>query len=229
VLTTKYLISRLPTLILNNVSSIESFLSLVSSTPLVSSLPSWVFWSFVFVHSYNPNHSKLDPKALKSVFIGYPPNKKRYKCYHPESFRVYITIDATFHETKYFFVSPTLKGEKTLEEEELLFLSLQYLSLQDDTTTNEIKPTYSEVEDNKFFSKKYQRRQPTLISEQEELSILEGRIRKGSSEEVSVTENLPITLRKGKNCVKYLFLSTSILTIFIIDIKALSLPQKFLH
>ena len=110
-----------------------------------------------------------------------------------------------------------------------MFLSLQYLSLQDDTTTNEIKPTYSEVEDNKFFSKKYQRRQPTLISEQEELSILEGRIRKGSSEEVSVTENLPITLRKGKNCVKYLFLSTSILTIFIIDIKALSLPQKFLH
>jgi len=47
-------------------------------------------------------------------------------------------------------------------------------------------------------AKKYQRRHATLILKQEKLSDLEVRIPKGSNEEVSVVEYLPIALRKGK-------------------------------
>jgi len=79
-------------------------------------------------------------------------------------------MDVTFHEIKSFFVNPKLQGEKTLEAMELSFSSLSYLSLpdaqdpSDDVTINGIEPTYNEEED-KFFGKKYNKRQPTLIAE----------------------------------------------------------------
>nr|KYP73851.1 Retrovirus-related Pol polyprotein from transposon TNT 1-94 [Cajanus cajan] len=158
VLTATYLINRLPTRILNGISPIESLLSFVPSCPLISSLPSRVFGCTFFVHSHHPNRSKLDPKALKCVFIGYPSNKKGYKCYHPQSRRVFITMDVTFHETQSFYVSPPLQGEKTLEVEELSFLSLPYLSLQDaQDLSYEATMVHSEEEakeeEDKFFDK----------------------------------------------------------------------------
>nr|KYP62136.1 Retrovirus-related Pol polyprotein from transposon TNT 1-94 [Cajanus cajan] len=129
VLTATYLINKLPTRILNGISPIESLLSFIPSSSLISSLPSRVFGCTIFVHSHHPNRSKLDPKALKCVFIEYPSNKKRYKCYHPQSRRVFITMDVTFHKTQSFYANPPLQGEKALEVEELSFLSLPYLSL----------------------------------------------------------------------------------------------------
>ncbi|KOM56062.1 hypothetical protein LR48_Vigan10g195400 [Vigna angularis] len=102
VLTATYLINRLPTRVLNGISPIESLLSFVPSSPLISSLPSRIFGCIAFVHSHHPNRSKLDPKALKCIFIGYPSNKKGYKCYHPQSRRIFISMDVTFHETQSF-------------------------------------------------------------------------------------------------------------------------------
>ncbi|XP_029129864.1 uncharacterized protein LOC109816369 isoform X2 [Cajanus cajan] len=210
VLTATYLINRLPTRILNGISPIESLLSFVPSCPLISSLPSRVFGCTVFVHSHHPNRSKLDPKALKCVFIGYPSNKKGYKCYHPQSRRVFITMDVTFQETQSFYASPPLQGEKALEVEELSFLSLPYLSLQDaQDLSNEATMVHNEEEaeeeEDKFFGKKYERRkQPTSTLEQEKLSNPEVRIPEDNSEEVSITEDLPIALRKERrSCAKY--------------------------
>ncbi|BAT84649.1 hypothetical protein VIGAN_04207700, partial [Vigna angularis var. angularis] len=61
VLTATYLINRLPTRILNDISPIESLLSFLPSCSLLTSLPSRVFGCVVFVHSHHPNCGKLDP------------------------------------------------------------------------------------------------------------------------------------------------------------------------
>jgi len=72
-------------------------------------------------------------------------------------------MDVTFHETKLFFVRPLLYMEKTLEADELSFLSLLYLSLQVMNHHKWIKRTHNKKEVDKFFNKKYQRRkQPSL-------------------------------------------------------------------
>ena len=41
--------------------------------------------SFVYVHS--PNKRKLDPQAIKCIFVGYSSTQKGCKCYHPPSKR----------------------------------------------------------------------------------------------------------------------------------------------
>lgn len=73
----------------------------------------------------------------------------------------------------------------------------------DEATTNKIEPTHSDKEEDKFFEKKYQRKQLTSAREHEELSDLEVRDLEGNNEEERVIENLPIMLGKGKILVKY--------------------------
>ncbi|RDX63904.1 hypothetical protein CR513_57607, partial [Mucuna pruriens] len=68
-------------------------LSFFPSSPLMLSLLSRVFGCVVFVHSHNPHHGKLDPKAIKCVFIDYTLHKKGFKCYYPPSRRFFVSID----------------------------------------------------------------------------------------------------------------------------------------
>ena len=46
---------------------------------------------------------KLDPRALRCVFLRYSSNKNGYKCYHPPTKRSFITIDVTFFESQPYF------------------------------------------------------------------------------------------------------------------------------
>ena len=124
--------------------------------PLMTSLQSCVFRCPIFVHVYvhGPHWEKLDPRAVKYVFVGYASNKNGYKCYHPQSRCVYVFKDITFHETESFFTSPPLQGENSLEAEipKLSCFSL----LQDSTPVEHDKdpePTSSPVqhkEDRRF-------------------------------------------------------------------------------
>jgi len=61
----------------------------------------------------------------------------------------------------------------------------------------QVGPSDIKDEEDKFFGKNI-KGNPTLTPEQEELSDSKMRNPKGNSEEVSVIENLPIALRKGK-------------------------------
>jgi len=85
VLIVRYPITKLPSCFLNDISPIESLMSFIPSTPLLSSLPCRVFGCVTFVNSHNPIN-KLDLKALNCVFIGYPSNKKEYEYYHHWSY-----------------------------------------------------------------------------------------------------------------------------------------------
>ncbi|RDX99335.1 hypothetical protein CR513_17622, partial [Mucuna pruriens] len=140
VLTATYLINRLPTQVLNGISPIKHMLSFFPSSPLMLSLPSRVFGCVTFVHSHNPHCGKLDPKAIKCVFIGYPSNKMGFKCYHPPSCRFFISMDVTFHQTQSFFVGPPLQEESYLEVESVVE-SLPFPTQDVQVQVQEVTPT----------------------------------------------------------------------------------------
>ncbi|CAL2225121.1 unnamed protein product [Prunus armeniaca] len=66
-----------------------------------------VFGCVAYVHVYSHQQSKLDHCALQCVFIGYSSTQKGYKCYHPPTQKVHVTLDVTFHEEMSYYVSPS--------------------------------------------------------------------------------------------------------------------------
>ena len=78
VLTTTYLISRMPSRILQFKTSCQILLAAYSSTWIISSILVKVFGCTSFVHIHKSQRSKLDPIATKCIFLGYSPNQKGY-------------------------------------------------------------------------------------------------------------------------------------------------------
>ena len=52
--------------------------------------------------------TKLDPCALKCVFVGYHPFQKGYRCYHPTTRKFYVSMDVTFSEHEMFYAPSIL-------------------------------------------------------------------------------------------------------------------------
>ena len=80
-------------------------------------VPPKVFGCVCFVHIKDAG--KLDPRALRCVFIGYSPTQKGYKCFHPPSRKYFVSMDVTFRETESYFSSTpsSLQGENNAQEE----------------------------------------------------------------------------------------------------------------
>ena len=55
--------------------------------------------------------TKLDPRALKCLFLGYSSTQKGYKCYSPITKRFYVSMDVTFLENQAYFPKTQLQGE----------------------------------------------------------------------------------------------------------------------
>ena len=68
-------------------------------------LPLRVFGCVSFVHIPKHSWDKLDPRALRCVFLGYSTTQKGYKCYHLPTRKFYVSIDVTFVESTPFFGS----------------------------------------------------------------------------------------------------------------------------
>jgi len=175
------------------------------SIPTLNSLKNRVFGCPAFVHGHSPYWGKLDPRAIKCVFIGYAPNKKGYKCYHPQSRKIYISKDVTFHETESFFLSSQLQGESIQEAEDLElppFPLLQDFVLRENDKDPMPTLLLEKNNEDKYFGKQYQRRQqePVLIEQQLQLSEPEVRTHTYETFEVTLNEtnldDLPIALRK---------------------------------
>ena len=64
-----------------------------------------VFGCVCFAREYRPIVGKLDPQALKCVFVGYPTTQKGYKCYYPSERRMLVTMDVTFRKTEAYYES----------------------------------------------------------------------------------------------------------------------------
>ncbi|KAI5313820.1 hypothetical protein L3X38_042996 [Prunus dulcis] len=116
VLAAAYLINRTPSWVLDFKTQLDV---LCAHTPpvSVSKLPPKVFGCVAYVHVYSHQRSKLDPCAFRCVFIGYSTTQKGYKCYHPSSQKVHVTLDVTFHEKLPYYVSSSspIQGERGSE------------------------------------------------------------------------------------------------------------------
>ncbi|KAI5324552.1 hypothetical protein L3X38_033625 [Prunus dulcis] len=104
VLSATYLINRTPSRVLDFKTPHDVFGDHVFPVS-ISKLPPKVFRCVVYVHVYSHQRSKLDHCALRCVFIGYSSTQKGYKCYHPPTQKVHVTLDVTFHEEVPYYVS----------------------------------------------------------------------------------------------------------------------------
>ena len=127
VLIAAYLINSLPSRVLNKKAPVE-----VLSTPSVLfPIVPRIFGCVCFVHNHSPSRGKLDPRAIRCVFVGYSPTQKGYRCYHPPTRKWYVSMDVTFHESQSYFLSSSqsespLQGEPWSEEEVTLPLSIEF-------------------------------------------------------------------------------------------------------
>ncbi|KAG7588692.1 Integrase catalytic core [Arabidopsis suecica] len=109
VLTSCYLINRIPTRILNDQSP---FQVLNNQSPNIDHLK--VFGSVCFVFVPGDLRNKLEPKSTKCVFIGYSTTQKGYKCYDPVMNRYYVSRDVKFMEDEAYFGEKNWEGVKDL-------------------------------------------------------------------------------------------------------------------
>ncbi|WJZ94687.1 hypothetical protein VitviT2T_013525 [Vitis vinifera] len=106
-----YLINRVPSSSINFQTPLQALTNGVVA-PTVPNLPPRVFGSVAFVHLHKHQRTKLTSHALQCVFVGYALHKKGYRCYHPPTRRMYITMDVVFHEdSMYFSFESELQGK----------------------------------------------------------------------------------------------------------------------
>src|SRR5262249_45436670 len=103
ILSAAYLINRMPLRTLNFKTPLEVLQGKNSYI-----VPPKIFGCVCFVH--RTNVEKLDPRALKCVFVGYSSTQKGYKCYHPPSRKYFVSMDVTFREFEPFFFSHLFRG-----------------------------------------------------------------------------------------------------------------------
>ncbi|RVW77383.1 Retrovirus-related Pol polyprotein from transposon TNT 1-94 [Vitis vinifera] len=106
-----YLINQVPCSSINFQTPLQALTNVVVA-PTVPNLPPRVFGCVAFVHLHKHQRTKLSSHALQCVFVGYALHKKGYRCYHPPTRQMYITIDVVFHEDSMYFSSESeLQGE----------------------------------------------------------------------------------------------------------------------
>ncbi|WOG86646.1 hypothetical protein DCAR_0205863 [Daucus carota subsp. sativus] len=104
-----FLINRMPSSVLNGRFPYKI---LFPDKPLYPVEPK-IFGSTCFVRDVHQNLSKLDPKSVKCIFLGYPRLQKGYRCYCPSLNKYLVSIDVTFMEdTSYFSSLPSANFEE---------------------------------------------------------------------------------------------------------------------
>ncbi|KAK2433017.1 putative mitochondrial protein [Trifolium repens] len=140
VLTATHLINRLPTRVLKSKSPMDVLASFYPWMSTTNNLKPRIFGCVSYVHIHSTNRGKLDPRALKCVFVGYSSIQKGYKCYHPSSKKFFVSRDVTFNEHESYFNQPHLQGENLREDEVINFsldLTFEPAGQSEQTTTHE--------------------------------------------------------------------------------------------
>ena len=119
VLIATYLINRMPSRVLHFKSPYDTLLHTFPTTRVLTTLPLEVFGCSAFVHIHAQHRSKLDPKALKCIFVGHSSNQKGYKCYSPVTRSFYNSMDVTFFEHQPCYSKVDIQGENFTQEYQL--------------------------------------------------------------------------------------------------------------
>ncbi|KAL0846891.1 hypothetical protein Bca101_020137 [Brassica carinata] len=93
-----YLINRVPTRILKNLSPFEV---LNKNKPSIDHLR--VFGCVCYVWVPGEQRDKLEEKSTKAMFIGYSITQKGYKCYDPDTRRVLVSREVKFVESTGYY------------------------------------------------------------------------------------------------------------------------------
>jgi transposase InsO family protein len=132
-LTAVYLINRMPSKTIENMSPIEKLFKI---SPDYKRLRVFGCKCFVLTH----RNDKLSPKAISCVFLGYAENQKGYRCYDMERNKLYVSRNVTFLENEDGF-----SKEKIQENYDYSFLF--YLINEHDRCENIHNEHESENED----------------------------------------------------------------------------------
>ncbi|KAL0792642.1 hypothetical protein Bca101_064019 [Brassica carinata] len=106
-----YLINRIPTKVLKDVSP---FQVLNKTKPPIDHLR--VFGCVCYVLIPGGQRNKLDPKSIKAMFIGYSHTQKGYKCYVPDSRRLMVSRDMKFVESKGYYDEKSWESLRDLSQ-----------------------------------------------------------------------------------------------------------------
>jgi hypothetical protein len=96
-----YLINRMPTSVLQNLSPFET---LFKCSPDYTFLRTFGCLCWPNLRPYNSN--KFQPRFVPCLFLGYSPLHKGYKCLHLPTNRLYISRDVLFTESEFPYSSP---------------------------------------------------------------------------------------------------------------------------
>ena len=108
--TAVYLLNRSPTTALKNETPFER---LVGTKPDITHLK--VFGCVSYVHVPNSKRRKLDAKARKAIFVGYPPGVKGYKLYNLEKKSFIVSRDVTFFEQNFDHFEEEIKSKEAVK------------------------------------------------------------------------------------------------------------------
>lgn len=147
ILTATYLVNRLPSRVLDFKCPLEV---LQDKAPDLSHLK--IFGCTCFVHVPTGHRDKLDPRAVKCIFLGYSQTQKGYKCFDFPSKKLYVTRDVRFAEQIPYFVASS-QGEKLSELFPLLSelfplpnINYGHQSTQDLQPTQDLHPSHATSE-----------------------------------------------------------------------------------
>ncbi|XP_021804776.1 uncharacterized protein LOC110749062 [Prunus avium] len=112
-----YLFNRLPSRVLDFQTPMQVLTHHISAFFMLTLSPK-VFGCVTYVLLHQNQRSKLDPCALRCVFLGFSPHQKGYRCYHPATRCLYVSMDVTFIKDEMFFSDTpkhVIQGETSSE------------------------------------------------------------------------------------------------------------------
>lgn len=128
VMTVAFFINRMPTRMLDYQTPIK-VLSYFLSIPSLLNLPPKIIGCLCYVHVHSLHRDKLDPRALKCVFLGYPHLKKDISVFILLRVR-HVSMDVEFCEQESYFsggvTTSPLQGEIRSTDEEKLWFELEF-------------------------------------------------------------------------------------------------------
>ncbi|KAL6332591.1 hypothetical protein AAG906_009013 [Vitis piasezkii] len=115
--TTCFLINHMPTVVLKGDIPYKVIHPQKSLFPIEPR----IFGCTCYVRDTRLSITKLDPKALKCVFLGYSRLQKGYRCFSTDLNKYLVSMDVVFSEDTSFFSSPTSSASEEEDEEWLVY------------------------------------------------------------------------------------------------------------
>ncbi|WVZ17272.1 hypothetical protein V8G54_010254 [Vigna mungo] len=125
-----YVINRTPSSSNEFQTPLETLLNKVVA---LTNLPPHVFGCVACIRAYSKEPKQIGTLGLRCVFLGYAIHQKGYRCYHPPTKQMFISMDVVFHEQIMYFSSESaLQGENHKELQTLDYNCQEYVYLEKD-------------------------------------------------------------------------------------------------